>query len=317
MKRGGRLVAATMAWAVVVAFAGRDARAATWETSVKPRDGDTFDKAEFRLWLDDEAHAKRAPVRALLVLAPGWNGDGRGLADDAGWRALAREIGAGVVGVHLRTDRVEDGRRLYHRAEGGSADAWRRAVRRLAETSGRRELADVPWLMWGHSAGGQWAYGVAGIHPERVAAFVAAKGGVYETEVSDKIRQVPGLFVAGENDELRRGMAINACFEAGREKGAPWAMAWEVGAGHETGKSVRLARVYLGEIAALRLPGDSRGTSRPLKPGDGWTGSRATYRRLDPVPPGTNPARTVWLPGPASAELWKALGHDGADDDAQ
>ena len=46
------------------------------EESAPP--GANYDKAEFRLWLPKNA----AAIRAIVVLVPGSNGDGRGQAED-------------------------------------------------------------------------------------------------------------------------------------------------------------------------------------------------------------------------------------------
>jgi hypothetical protein len=45
--------------------------------------GVNFDKAEFRFWLPADA----TTVRAVVVLVPGSNGDGRPMAADAFWQA--------------------------------------------------------------------------------------------------------------------------------------------------------------------------------------------------------------------------------------
>jgi pimeloyl-ACP methyl ester carboxylesterase len=293
------------------------ARAATWDVSVPARSSDNFDTAEFRLWLDDNPEkpsgaAPANPLRALIVLAPGWNGDGRGLAADRAWQQLARELGCGLVGVHLKTDAVKEGTRVYHQADRGSGAAWLAALAKLAQSSGRPEIAKLPWLAWGHSAGGQWAYGLACVYPDRVASFVAVKGGVYQTRFNPLARAVPGLFVIGENDETRRAASITDLFERERRQGAAWAVAWEANSGHEVGRSGELARSFLREAAALRLP--TTAITAPaelirLHVGQGWVGQRSNYTEAVSWPTTAETrVRTVWLPGPESARVWRELG---------
>src|SRR4051812_50072673 len=48
--------------------------------------GANYDTAEFRLWLPPRVPA----VRAIAVLGPGSNGDGRGQVDDPVWQGVAR-----------------------------------------------------------------------------------------------------------------------------------------------------------------------------------------------------------------------------------
>ena len=66
-------------------FAPLTVHAATLEEAALP--GATFDKATFRLWYPDDL----ATIRALVVLVPGSNDDGRAQADDAAWQDFARK----------------------------------------------------------------------------------------------------------------------------------------------------------------------------------------------------------------------------------
>ena len=84
MRRFG--VAGTLAVVIAVtASASLGARqgGAALEESIPA--GENFDKADFKLWLPDGQGA----IRAILVLVPGSNGDGRPMADDPVWQAFA------------------------------------------------------------------------------------------------------------------------------------------------------------------------------------------------------------------------------------
>ena len=147
------------------------------------------------------------------------------------------------------------------------------------------------------------------MYPERVAAFVAVKGGIYETKFDPRVRSVPGLFIVGEKDEPWRGARITELFEGERRQGAAWALARETGAGHEIGRSTGLARAYLREAAALRLPPEGGEGANPLHAGQGWVGTRSDYQEVKTWPATADArVRTVWLPGPESARLWRELG---------
>lgn len=305
------LLSAILAGAGFLGACAASLSAATWEATVPPRDGDHFDHASFRLWIDDAAATSPTrPLRALLLLAPGWNGDGRTLATDPGWQKLARQLDAAIVAVHLRTDpRDDDDPRRYHRAELGSGAALVRALEIFARDTARPELATLPWFAWGHSAGGQWAYGLANVYPERTAAFVATKGGVYETPFNPRSRAIPGLFIIGENDETFRALAITTLFERERQAGALWAVAWETNSGHEPGRGAELARAWFHEVAKLRLTQSRPSTLTPVPHELGLLGRRSDYSLHDTSPaPADDPVRTVWLPGHASAKLWQDLG---------
>ncbi len=273
-----------------------DATAATWDTEVTPKAGDNFTEAKFRLRLD----APESLTKGLLVLTPGWNGDGRNLMDDAGWRQFAKQAGFGIIGVCLRSE--EKKASVYHIVDQGSGEAFRRALVELAKASRHTEVADAPLIAWGHSAGGQFSYGLACFMPERVIAFAAVKGGIYQTRFSPLALKVPGIFVIGEKDEPWRQASITQVFESGRQAGAAWCVAWEANSGHEIGRSREVIEPFFRDALALRM---SSGKLRGVVPEQCWSGSRAS---LELKPPGTplpaNLMSTVWLPGELSAKTW-------------
>ncbi len=48
------------------------------------------------------------------------------------------------------------------------------------------EIAQAPLLLWGMSAGGEFNYEFVAWKPERVAAFVVNKGGIYYSALLSK-----------------------------------------------------------------------------------------------------------------------------------
>lgn len=284
-------------------------RAETWTTSIKPERSDNFHTASFRLWIDDAAKTK--PVRGLLVLAPGWNCDGDGLADDKQWQDLAKELDFGIVAVTLKSN-IENGTKgatmPYHMVHLGSGDAFMRALKQLADAGKHPEIPKVPWLAWGHSAGGQFAYGLACCYSRQMIAFSAIKGGYYETKFDRRVQGVPGLFVSGEKDTEVRIKNIAEIFEENRKKGAVWCLLAEKNSGHEQGKSFDLVLPFFREVAALRFrAGDTH--PKTVRDNVGWGGARADHRiapagQLRPTPA---KAQTVWLPGEVSARAWVKL----------
>ncbi len=128
-----------------------------------------------------------------------------------------------------------------------------KALREFAKLTERREVATLPMLLWGHSAGGQYAYGVAGYAPQRVIAFVAIKGGYYHSRPKPTIVKVPGLFIRGANDLPRRKKNITSAYNFGRRRRAAWCLAEEPRAGHEVGMSNRLIVPFFKSVLAGRV----------------------------------------------------------------
>ena len=88
----------------------------------------------------------------------------------------------------------------------GSGQALLDALAGLGDRLGHTELGSAPLLLWGMSAGGQFNYEFAAWKPERVAAFVVNKGGIYYTaQIPKAAREVPGLLFTGEDGGLPFG----------------------------------------------------------------------------------------------------------------
>src|SRR5262245_5726689 len=92
--------------ALLLAAAG-SASAATLDESVPS--GGNFDKAEFRFWYPDAA----PPLRALVILVPGSNGDGRPQVEEEFWRAFAVRLNVGLVGCRF-TDKQHEQMFIEH-----------------------------------------------------------------------------------------------------------------------------------------------------------------------------------------------------------
>jgi len=288
------------ALAVLISAAAVDA--ATFDTSVPA--GANFDTAEFRLWLPDAA----GPVRALAILVPGSNGDGRAQVDDPFWQAFATEKRVGLVGVRL-TDKQHDQMFIEHYVDvsKGSGQAFLDALASLAQSSHHAEVATAPLLLWGMSAGGEFNYEFAAWKPERVVAFVVNKGNVYYTALApDAARRVPGILFTGEKDLAFRIDAIAGLFAINRRAGALWAYAQEPGVGHEVAHSREFAAVFFDEMLAARLSADGHVT--PLDEKSGLFGDPKT-QQVSPVgdtkPPAAYPVS--WLPSARVARAWQAV----------
>ena len=278
------------------------ADAATFDESVPS--GANFDKAEFRLWLPDAA----GPVRALAILVPGSNGDGRGQVDDPFWQQFATKQRVGLVGVHL-TDKPHDQMFIeqYVDVSRGSGQALLDALAAFARKSNHAEIAAAPLLLWGMSAGGEFNYEFAAWKPERVIAFVVNKGNVYYTALaSDAARHVPGMMFTGEKDLAFRVDAIAGLFAINRRAGALWGYAQEPGVGHEVAHSREFAAVLFEDMLSARVGNDGR-----LKPVDEKSGFFADARTQTVQPAGeTKPPSNYpvsWLPTARVTRAWQAV----------
>jgi pimeloyl-ACP methyl ester carboxylesterase len=196
--------------------------------------GTNYDKAEFRLWYPDKARF----VRAVLVLVPGANTDGRPDVDDRFWQAFAIRNQIALIGCHF-TDKPHEDSFIenYANAAQGSGQALLDALIALSGRSNHPELVNAPLLLWGFSAGGEFNYEFTAWKPERVVAFVVNKGGIYFSALLPAAaRRVPGLLFVGKKDLESRNRIISGLFALNRRAGALWAFAEEPNVGHVVGR---------------------------------------------------------------------------------
>ena len=262
--------------------------------------GANFDKAIFRVWIPSGISS----VRAVLVLTPGSNGDGRDAVSDTVWQAFATSHQLALVASQL-TDKPHEQNFIesYVEVAKGSGQALLDALAQFATTTKHPELATAPLLLWGMSAGGQFNYEFTAWKPERVMAFVVNKGGIYYSAlVPAAARRVPGmLFVGGKDLEFRTNTIVGL-FAVNRRAGALWALAEEPSAAHIVGRSRDVALVFFDEV--LRLRGAAMSA---LTESSGYLGDLKAHTV---APLGANKVPgypTAWLPSERVANMWRAM----------
>jgi len=288
---------------VAVVLLAASARAASFDVSMPS--GANFDKAEFRLWIPDGV----ARVRALAILVPGSNGDGRPQVDEPFWQEFAAKHQIGLVGVRL-TDKQHDQMFIEHYVDvsKGSGQAFLDALAALAKQSSHPEVAAAPFLLWGMSAGGEFNYEMTAWKPERVIAFTVNKGNVYYTALAPAAaRSVPGLLFTGEKDLEFRVNTIVGLFAVNRRASALWALTQEPGIGHAVGRSKDLAGMFFADMLDARLPAPGSTELRAVAEKEGFFGD-VKSGEFQPVADAKPPTAPVaWLPNRRIAQAWQAV----------
>ena len=305
MRRPLMRVSALTVMMLAACAAARTVSAATLDLTGAP--GNNYDKANFRLWIPDGA----GPLRAVVVLVPGSNGDGRPQADDEFWQTFATRNRLALVGCQF-TDKTHDQMFIEHYVDvsKGSGQALIDALAAFALRANHPELASAPLLLWGMSAGGEFNYEFVAWKPERVLAFIVNKGNVYYTALAPQAaRSVPGILFTGEKDLEFRVSTIVGLFAVNRRAGALWAYAEEPGIGHAVGRSRDIAVMLYEDMLAARLPEAGSGSSalRPVAEGAGFYGDMKT-KAFEPVKNAKAPTYPVaWLPTERLARAWQAV----------
>jgi len=266
--------------------------------------GTNYDNAEFRFWLPRDVSI----LRAVLVLVPGSNGDGRAMAEDSVWQAFASRNKLAIVACRF-TDKPHEQSFIEHyvNVSQGSGQALLEAISRFAERSEHAELAAAPLLFWGMSAGGQFNYEFAAWKPERVLAFVVNKGGIYYTALTPRAtREVPAVLFVGGKDLESRTSTITGLFALNRRGGARWALTEEPSAGHIVGRSRDMSMLFFEEVLPLRLNEGST-SLKSLAEANGFLGDFKS-KLVRPFADSATPNYpTAWLPTARVARAWLAL----------
>ena len=191
--------------------------------------------AEFSSWIPN-----KRKLKAVIVLVPGSNHDGRDEVNDKVWQAFATKHQCALVGCHF-TDIDPSAIEGYCDASGGSGQA-------LLDYLAVEGFEALPILLYGHSAGGQFNYEFACWKPERVAAFIVNKGGIYYTALAPAAtRQTPAMFFVGDLDEAYRVHIVKGLFWMNRVAGAIWQITIEA-CEHQIWRSEGLSRLFFADV---------------------------------------------------------------------
>jgi len=179
------------------------------------------------------------------------------------------------------------------------------AIAEAAALTGRSDLVDAPFLMYGLSGGGPETTGFTQRNPERVSALFLRVPSV-AGPLTGRALEVPAYMVLAEFDTFVDNAMLTATFEAHRAAGAPWALALERGAIHFTLTPAQreLTVNWMDTILPFSAPG---GTIHRRPPQVGWLGDPTTGE-IAPVPRFAGDASGAsLLPTRPLAEEWAAF----------
>lgn len=276
--------------------------AETYDVTMKP--GIVYNMAAFKMWLNPEVKK----VRGILMLNPGSNGDGRPMVDDEYWQDFANKHDFALMATYFTDHRhpnmmIED----YIQVSKGSGKAIIDAIDHFANETGHEELSYAPFLLWGHSAGGEINYEIAAWMPERVIAFVVNQGGYYYSSVPpEATRQTPGLFLIGLTDLPSRNTMIKGMYLTNRRAGALWTLGEEKGVSHEVVGGRDLAVEFYEEVMKKRLPTDAMGykSLKPVTEDMGTVGNIYTHE-FTTLSDDVRKEETSWMVSKKLANSWR------------
>ena len=230
--------------------------------------------AEYGLWVP----GGNKPVAGIMVLQHGCTMEVFGITKpyDLQYQAFARKWNLAILETALHGPC-----RVWQHPESGSAAAVLNVLAKASESLNRPEMTDAPWLIWGHSGGGQWALAMLRDSPERIMAAVSYSAGRDpQWDYSSKVSEVPVLLRhAGQNDlpfALCEVTAIHA-FEKFRALDAPASVVRNVGENHNYSQLRHMMIPFFESALRVRLPKRSGGDMRPVTPSKAWLGDTLTF----------------------------------------
>ncbi len=300
------------------------ANAATYDWAAEPLKGVQINTVAFRGWTPETDK----PLSGVLVLIPGRHGDGRGMADDARWQQLARDLDFAIMACQFT-----DGEPFPYQtdARGEVAGCINSAVEQLSELSGKAELKKAPLAFWGMSAGSNVSSRYCVFFPERVAAFASSSGtGGPGSETSAKFMEIPMFFAIGAADKPEWVKASVENAERGQGK-APWTVALHKTQGHSIGKSMDVivpfmlstvkqrlgvaapaqstSSIFKSELPKIGSSSQAAATApkalKKISLSGGWLGNPATYDVAAYASYKGSKSQAVWLPDEPTALAWQ------------
>jgi len=268
-------------------------------------DGENFQLAEFRFWnpnLNDD-------YKGILVLTPGINRDGREAVLDTVWQKFATKHNLIIVASHFKNYESNNNLR-YRDASKGSGEILLKSIEKYSQEISNKNINELPLLLYGFSAGGQYNFEFASWKPERVISFVVNKGGYYDTALtSSETQKVPGIFFIGEDDLYYRNNLILGIYSANRSQGANWTLITEKETKHSPKNSKDLSISFFESIMTKRLRDNKLIEINSDNPILGFP-KRKTFEYFDKIDKiefnnwGKLKSLTIWLPDENFANIW-------------
>ena len=262
--------------------------------------------AEYSVWIPAEIER----VRGVLVKQHGCGAQaaasGLDHTKDLQWQALAAKHQFALMGTKLLVEggRCEDWALINY----GSKDLFLEALDTVARQSQREELKNVPWVLWGHSGGADWAAQMLQEYPERTLAMVALRGGGFVfLGINQQLAEIPVMFSLGEKDRMNpyeTKELPQTIFHRYRKLNALWSLAIEAGAGHETGNARSLAIPYLDAVINIRLAKDTD-KLLAIDRRRGWLGNIVTGEIASADQYQGDGLEAAWLPDESTARKWQ------------
>lgn len=291
-------------------FALADGREFTLELA--PETGERFETVTFYSWVPESTE----PISAVIIHQHGCTNASPEkhppVTGDFHWQALARKHNCALLSPQYF---VEGSCSNWNDPDSGSERALMTALKDLADRSKHPEIAEAPWILWGHSGGSSWSSQMITRYPDRVLA-ASFRGGCSKQFGDPEFREIfgpfardiPLLFVWGKHETVPESFhfvswnPMNTMFDELRSEGGMVTRLIDPDSEHGCDNSRLVVIPFFDAILAKEF-GDT--------PFEEVYGDKEFLEILDASEKRRVDPSLVWLPNRELASLWQEYSKTG------
>lgn len=234
------------------------------------------DHAEYGVFIP----AASAPLRGVLILQHGCTMEQFGITRpyDLQYQAFAKKWNLAIIETAIYGNC-----HIWKEPDSGSGAALFKVLRETGKQTGHLELKTLPWLLWGHSAGGYWALAMLRDFPERILAIVSySAAGNPQWSYSKVAAKVPLLLRhAGADDgspDILCWATASNTFQRLRKMDAPVSVVHNRGQNHNFSYIRYMAIPFYEAVLKQRLPKKDPFNLRDIHRKETWLGDTLSLR---------------------------------------
>jgi pimeloyl-ACP methyl ester carboxylesterase len=213
-------------------------------------------------------------LRGVLILQHGCGMEQFGITRpyDIQYQAFARKWKLAVIETALYGNCS-----VWRNPDSGTANALFKVLNDAGKNTGHPELSTIPWLLWGHSAGGYWTLAMLKAYPERIMAAVCYSAAWDpQWDYPEAIAKIPILMRhAGANDGDSSALCWKTAvhtFHKLRSMDAPISIAYNAGQNHNFSYIRYMAIPFFESVMKQRMPEENTTDMRDIDRTQTWLG---------------------------------------------